>query len=631
MSDRDAVASRNELRAERAGTRFGSDVPWAVAWIVGLAYFAGVRIGFALTSDTGPLSLLWPPNALLLGALLLLPTRHWWLALLGVFAAHVLAQSIEGVPLLMALAWFASNVGEALLAALLLGRTGRMSRLDSGRAVLAFLAAATAAVVVASFADAGLVRLIGGKEADFWAMWQSRVPANILAIIIFVPACLALREALRARRPAPQTVKLVELAVFALLLLGASGVAFGPNLLHPSAATWSGLLYLPVPLLLWAALRFGPLLSSLSFSIVAFVVVWGVQHGSGPFVETAAAFGASADAIAVVRRADGRVVEANARWSRLFAQPSEPIEALLRSRHDIRDLEITLPDAPDGPRRVQMTIKAAGPDPDDLSICALHDVTALRRAQREQCDQRLQLTHLNRVAVLAGLAGSLAHELNQPLTAILSNAQAARRFLDRAPLNIAELRAILDDIVDADKRAGALIHHLRLMMKKGDEHFEPLDPGVLIGQVMHLACGDLLRQQVELRKNLSHDLPPLRGDRIQLQQLLLNLISNACDAMAAKGGSHRVLSITALASRSGETHILVDDNGTGIPEHQREAVFEPFFTSKSNGMGLGLSICRLIAERHGGSLAAEDRVDEGTRMRLVLPLSAAATGETGVG
>jgi two-component system sensor kinase FixL len=663
VSDQDGVALRNERRGRHADAAGGPDVPWPTAIVVGLVYFIGAKIGFELVSEVGPLSLLWPPNALLLGMLLLLPARQWWLALSGALPAHMLAQLLEGVPLPMALAWFASNVSEALIGAWLLDRAGRATHLDSGRAVLAFLAATTTAVVLSSFADAGLVRLIGWKEADFWAMWQSRLPSNILAILIFVPVCLALREALRARQEAPRMTHVVEVVIFEFVLLAVSLVVFDSHRLNPPATTWPGLVYLPLPFLIWAALRFRPLVASLSFSVVAFVVIWGVKHGRGPFVDaaalgdaqptqwflislavpmmllagvvaerraadrrlrateslSAAAFGSSADAIAFVRREDGHVVEANERWSQLFPQPMQQLSELLRSGRDVSGLEVTLAHATDGPRRVQVSVKAVGSARDDWALCTVHDVTALRRAEQEQREQRQQLIHLNRVAVLAGFAGSLAHELNQPLTAILSNAQAATRFLDRAPLNIAELRAALADIVDADKRAGELIHHLRLMMKKDAGHFERLDPNALVERVLDLAHGELARRGVEFTRSLSRDLPPLHGDRVQLQQLLLNLVSNACDALAAQGGAHRVLSIATVASRSGGTHILVDDNGTGIAPDRREAVFQPFVTSKPNGLGLGLSICRLIAETHGGSLAVEDHEGGGTRMRLVLP------------
>lgn len=663
MSGRDGVALRNELRTGDSRVDAGLGAAWAVVLLVGLAYYAGAKVGFAFNSAVGPLSLLWPPNALLLGALLLLPRRRWWLALVGTFLAHMPVQLLEGIPPPMALAWFASNVGEALIGAVLLTRhDGSATRFDSGRAVLAFLAATSVAVVLASFADAALVTLIGWKDTGFWTLWRSRLPSNILAILIFVPACLALRQVPSLRREPPRPMQVFEVAAFQVTLLAVSLVAFDTHLLSPAASPWPGFVYLPLPFLIWAALRFGPLLSGISFSIVAFVVLWGVQHGRGPFFDTAAAgdaqptqwylislavpmlllaglmqerragerrlranqslseaaFDSAVEAIALVRRGDGQVIQANERWRELFPTLPESLVELLDSRQDVRDRELTLVNVPDAPRRVQVSIRSVERGGGQWAVCAVHDVTALRRAERERHEHRLQLMHLNRVGLVSGLAGALAHELNQPLTTILSNAQAGMYLLDRQPPDLAELRTILAEIAAADKRADELIQHLRLMMKNTDEHFERLDPNTLVEQVAQLAERSLAMHNVELRMRLATGLPAVRGDRVQLQQLLLNLVSNACDAMAEKHGP-RVVSITTLASRSGGTQVLVDDTGAGIPPDRREAIFKPFYTSRPGGLGLGLSICRLIVDAHGGSLAVADREGEGARLRLELP------------
>jgi PAS domain S-box-containing protein len=252
------------------------------------------------------------------------------------------------------------------------------------------------------------------------------------------------------------------------------------------------------------------------------------------------------------------------------------------------------------------------------------DITARKQAELEVQQQRGELAHLSRVTMLGELSGSLAHELNQPLTAILSNAQAAQRFLahDNADLN--EVRDILADIVAEDKRAGEVIRRLRLLLKKGEVQHQPFDLNEAVREVLKLVRSDLVNQGVAVHTELAPALPAVNADRVQLQQVLLNLVMNACDAMAGgPAGDHKLIIRTGLAGNEG-IRVSVADRGVGLAPDNLEKAFEPFFTTKVQGMGLGLSVCRTIITAHGGKLWAANNPERGATFHFTLPASTEA-------
>jgi C4-dicarboxylate-specific signal transduction histidine kinase len=252
------------------------------------------------------------------------------------------------------------------------------------------------------------------------------------------------------------------------------------------------------------------------------------------------------------------------------------------------------------------------------------DITARKQAELEVQQQRGELAHLSRVTMLGELSGSLAHELNQPLTAILSNAQAAQRFLahDNADLN--EVRDILADIVAEDKRAGEVIRRLRLLLKKGEVQHQPFNLNEVVREVLKLVRSDFVNQGVAAQADLAPALPEVNADRVQLQQVLLNLVMNACDAMAGGPvGDHKLIIRTELAGSEG-IRVSVADRGVGLAPDNLEKVFEPFFTTKVQGMGLGLSVCRTIITAHGGKLWAANNPERGATFHFTLPASTEA-------
>jgi two-component system sensor kinase FixL len=238
-------------------------------------------------------------------------------------------------------------------------------------------------------------------------------------------------------------------------------------------------------------------------------------------------------------------------------------------------------------------------------VGAATDITAGIQAETEATLQRNELAHLSRVATLSELSGSLAHELNQPLAIILTNAQAAQRLLAQQPPDLAEARDILEDIVSEDQRAGEVIGRLRSLLKSGDTHAQPLSVNDVIEDVRRIARAELVGRGITVHLNLTEAPSRVMVDRIQLQQVLLNLILNACDAMAANPPARRHLTL-ATTHGAGVVRLSVSDTGCGLPPDP-EHVFEPFYSTKAQGLGLGLSICRSIVTAHKGRLWAEAR------------------------
>jgi signal transduction histidine kinase len=248
---------------------------------------------------------------------------------------------------------------------------------------------------------------------------------------------------------------------------------------------------------------------------------------------------------------------------------------------------------------------------------------ALSRKQGELEAQRLRqdLTHIGRVSALGELTASLAHELNQPLTAILSNAQAAERLLAAAAPNLEEVREILRDIVTDDRRATEVIRRLRALVKKGDLEFVPLDLNELIREVARLMRSDAISRGISLSLQLAADLPTVRGDRVQLQQVVLNLVLNGLDAMHEPGGGERTLVIRTARDGADAVVVSVQDAGTGIDEKNVDQLFHPLFTTKTEGLGMGLTIARTIVDAHGGRLSAANNVTAGATFQFSLPVS----------
>jgi signal transduction histidine kinase/integral membrane sensor domain MASE1 len=246
------------------------------------------------------------------------------------------------------------------------------------------------------------------------------------------------------------------------------------------------------------------------------------------------------------------------------------------------------------------------------------DITRRKTAEAEAEHHRQELSHLLRVSVMGELSGAIAHELHQPLTAMLSNAQAAQRLLaqDSPPLD--QLRDIIEDIVQDDIRAGEVIRRLRGLLRKGESRVEAVDLNNLVRSTVPLLQSDLIGRKVKLDMNLAGALPSCAGDPVQLQQVLLNLTMNAVEAVSAVPPWRRTITISTDATATG-IELCVADRGRGIAPHDRELVLRPFFTTSEHGLGLGLSISAKIVGAHGGELKLTDNAAGGVTAIVRLP------------
>ncbi|MCC6609901.1 MAG: response regulator [Burkholderiales bacterium] len=252
------------------------------------------------------------------------------------------------------------------------------------------------------------------------------------------------------------------------------------------------------------------------------------------------------------------------------------------------------------------------------------NLLARMEAERREQEAQALAAHAERVGTMGVIAASLVHELTQPLAAILSNAETAAALLAAPAIDVGELRATVEDIVADDRRAVELIQQLRRFLRRSAAERAELDLREAIDAVLRLVAGDAAAKGIEIALDCADSLPKLIGDRIQIQQVLLNLLLNAVDAVAGNATGRRRVTVLARSS-SGGVSVAVSDNGCGMDDAARARIFQPFFTTKPGGMGLGLPICHTIVAAHGGTLAVDSAPGRGSTSRLELPLVPAET------
>ena len=262
-------------------------------------------------------------------------------------------------------------------------------------------------------------------------------------------------------------------------------------------------------------------------------------------------------------------------------------------------------------------------DPDETFegyVGSCVDMSKQKKSQEEAQRLQQELSHLARVSTMGELSASLAHELNQPLTAILTNAQVAQRLIAGGNPDLAELGEILADIVADDQRAGEVVHRVRSLIHKGKVEVQRLDLNGVVWDVVRLVRSEALIQDVSVILELN-PLPMLiRGDRIQMQQVLLNLIINGLEAIKEAGSGDATLVVRTMQPDEHWVQVTVEDTGVGIARDALDGIFQPFHTSKDNGMGMGLSICRSIVQAHGGRIWAETSRERGAEFHMLLPV-----------
>lgn len=341
----------------------------------------------------------------------------------------------------------------------------------------------------------------------------------------------------------------------------------------------------------------------------------------------------------LIANPQGKILFANAAVERLFGYPREGLVGVVASEL-VPALQLNTSGAhsacadlalggrePEGHRDLVARRRDGTEFPAEVTInsvswesvtCTL-TIVIDRTERYELLRNRQQLAHLTRVSTLGELAGSLAHELNQPLTAILSNAQAAQRFLATEPVNLTEVREILHDLVDDTRRASEVIRKIRSLVKKGDLEVAPLSIASVIRDVALLVHSDAIVRGIHLRVAVTPDLPPVHGDKVQLQQVVLNLLLNAFDALESCSARNREVAIAVTLEGGDTIRVAVRDSGAGLIGETFDELFLPFTTSKRDGLGLGLSISRSIVEMHGGCIWARNNEDKGATFYFTLP------------
>jgi two-component system sensor kinase FixL len=335
----------------------------------------------------------------------------------------------------------------------------------------------------------------------------------------------------------------------------------------------------------------------------------------------------------------GLMVMVNPRAARLFRYGSDeligkPVELVihgLRFSTNVvdppdafesqRPCTMTLPNEYSANRKdgtefhVDVEFKAFYAGDENMTLAFISD-----RTDRYELDRSQQeLVHLSRVSAMGQLVASLAHELNQPLTAILSNTHAAQRFMAGYHVDLVEVREILDDIVRDTYRAGEVIRRIRSGVRKSDPEVAPLYLPGLIRDVVLLVRNDAIVRGVRIALDVDNSLPPVQGDRVQLQQVLLNLLLNSFDAITQAPAIDRVVTVTLTTADTDMACISVRDCGHGLTTEKLDQIFKPFYTSKPHGLGLGLAISRSIIDMHHGRLWAENNIDRGATFFITLP------------
>jgi PAS domain S-box-containing protein len=780
-----------------------------IALWVFAAYYLGSKIGFALTFRPHPISVLWPPNSILVAALLLTPWRVWWFVLLAAFPAHWAAQLQSHVPPLMILSWFISNSSEAVIGAgLMRYLVGGPIRFTTIRNVGFFcLCVVFLGPFLSSFLDAAFVVWNQWGQDGYWELIRIRLSSNALSALIMVPLIVTwVTSGVQALRSTSRSHYLEACAVFGGLL----AVSY-TALYEFESRVDLALLFLPLPFLLWAAVRFGALGESTGISIVGFLAIWSASHGHGPFSggtaeqnalsiqifliglaipllclaavveervtgeielrESESRFQMVADAAPVLiwmsgvdklctffnkpwlkftgrsmeqevgngwaegvyrddlqqclqvytnafdarqpfvmqyrlRRNDGEYrwvsdqgvprYDPQGRFAGYIGSCVDVTELLnkdealreseerMRLAADTANLGIwewdlatneiwatnarrsplgwpvsgkaTFEDFisrvhPEDRNRIQQTISEAIRDGKDYDseyrlvlpdgivrwmsthgsvhfdgqgkptrILGINiDITARKQAELDGQRDRAELSHLSRVALMGEMSASIAHELNQPLAGILSNAAAGQRFIDRGDVDLREVRELLGDIILDGRRASDVVRGIRGMVKKEQIARRPVDLNEVVMDAVRMASADAVLHSCQLETSLAANLPAVDGDPVQLQQVLLNLLINAFDAMRDAPVSRRRVAIATQPNGDGTVRISVRDYGFGMSEQIRDRLFDPFFSTKTEGLGMGLAIVRSIIESHGGTITAKNADGGGARFDFVLP------------
>ena len=525
-----------------------------VALLAG-TYYLAARLGLAFRFQNSQISVVWPANAVIVASLLLAPRARWWVVLVTVSLAHIAAMS-PATPA-WRLAWqIVGNSVFATTTAVLLSRyAGLPLHFGSRRQVFTYVAISLAMPALFALGMPSFVRPLLGLEPMYSpSAALLRTALSNVIAMLLVVPVLLLWGQGSLRLGRLTRRRVLEAAAIVASLCVVGFVAFGTD---PRFAHFPALLLWFFPPLVWAAVRLGPAGAVTSVFFVALLSTLGTARQLGPFVMTSEA---------------EQVLSLQLFWMAI-SPPILLLAAVIREREQVED--------------------------------SLHD-------------QRNQLAHVTRVATAGELSGAVAHELRQPLTSILANAQAGIRLLDRDRVDLKEVREILEDIVRDDRQAASVLARLRLFMKDGTSRFEPIAIDTVVRDALALSKSTVELSAVEVQTSMPAGLPRVWGDPVQLLQVMVNLVVNGCESMHLTPQPARRLELQVAPLDREHVEVVVADRGVGLPNGGEDRVFDPFFTTKEHGLGLGLAIGRSIVNAHGGRLWGENNADHGATFHLVL-------------
>jgi signal transduction histidine kinase len=563
-------------------SRLGSSAEWwesavsffdsakrAVVWVLlfGVGYGLTARMSRGVLFQNSHIGIVWVPNALLVSALILTPRKSWWLVVAVSALAHFTAMR-DSTPMWL-MAWqIPANTLFAIISTELLRRAiGFPLRFERSREVLVYAGLALALPMLLALIAPAFVLSLSGADVQFTpAIAFVRIALANVSPLLIVTPAVLLCAELIRRRPNVFSRRTID----ALIVIG-SVLVVGVVALNANAelvrSPW--LLILTFPPLIWAAVQLGPTGAAISLLCVAALSIWGASRELGQFVAAA-----HTDV----------VLSLQIYWI-VICPPVMLLAATIRERE---------------------------------------------AAEASLQDQRHQLAHVMRTATAGELSGELAHELRQPMQCILASAQAGLRILARDPADVAQIREILNEIVQQDRQASNVVARWRTLITGGTASLEPVALASVVNDTIALTRHAAMRANVHVQSRIPPDLPRVRGDHVQLLQVLVNLVVNGCESMTDLPAADRTLTLRVERAGSDRIDVAVADSGVGLPVQAADLMFQPFFTTKQTGLGLGLSISRSIAVAHGGRLWAENNDDRGATFHLELPTDL-ARGERHVG
>ncbi len=530
----------------------------ALAAAVGAAYFLAAQLSLGLLMQPDGVAVFWPAAGISSGVLIALGPSARWPVAGGAIAATVAANLMGDRSIAAATAFAFCNAAEALItAALIQHYFGHRFNLDHLRQVLGLVVAAVVGTIISGIGGAIAYKLFHSPNVPMLITWRHWFASDAVGIISVAPLVVGLASALREPRPRSELIEGTTALVLLAVMTGVI-ISLPPE---PWQTVVPGALLFPI--LLWLAARCRPVFAAAGAFMVSFTIVWTTIFGVGHFGDTGLPIEdriLQAQAVILVVTLGAFVLAA------LFAERRENEARLARSN-------------------------------------------VLLERERD-----------NKLMNIEAIVASIAHEIRQPLASIAMNSGAASRLLMASPPDLDEIRTALSAITSDGNRASGVFDSLRSLFRRVDQGRQAVDLNRVILEALQSLRAELRDHRVSVRTELIDAAPLVEGHRRQLEQVVFNLIHNAIEALDGTTNRPRVLQVRTERRNDDAVAVMVEDTGQGIDPKKLEGIFDAFVTTKAQGIGLGLAICRMIIERHGGQLTASSDGVSGAQFQFVLPV-----------